>query len=191
MAMTTGPLIIAAVAILILLVLAVIAFVIWYISTSNKLKTLVIKIEEARSGIDIALTKRYDILTKMFEITKGYAAFEKQTIIETIKMRTGKTISECSEVNKSLDEAARQINVAVEAYPQLKADQSFKQLQVTVADVEEHLSASRRAYNSNVSVFNQMTVRFPSSFVANKLGFAPVDFFQAEETKRDDVSMKF
>ncbi len=174
----------------VLLIIAVAAAV-WYISTSNKLKTLVIKIEEARSGIDIALTKRYDLLKKMFDITKGYAEFEKQTVIETIKMRTNKSISECSQVNSELNEAARQLNLAVEAYPTLKADSSFKQLQITVADVEEHLSASRRAYNSNVSRFNQLTVKFPSSVVAGNLGFAPVDFFQADEEKRDDVSMSF
>ena len=102
----------------VLLIIAAAAAV-WYISTSNKLKTLVIKIEEARSGIDIALTKRYDLLKKMFEITKGYAEFEKQTVIETIKMRTNKSISECSQVNSELNEAARQLNLAVEAYPTL------------------------------------------------------------------------
>lgn len=174
----------------ILLVLCV-GIIGWYISTSNKLKMLIVKIEEARSGIDIALTKRYDILTKMFSITKGYANFEKETIIETVKMRSNKSIAECTEINRALDEAAKEINVAVEAYPSLKADSSFKQLQITVADVEEHLAASRRAYNSNVSRFNQLVVKFPSSVVANNSGFTALDFFQADETKREDVNLSF
>ena len=166
-------------------------FVIWYISASNKLRAAKVKIDESRSGIDVALTKRFDLLTKMLEITKGYAAYEKFTMIEAIKMRSGMPLSECAEINGKLNEIAKAINVAVEAYPELKADRSFAALQATCADAEEHLSASRRAYNSNVSYYNQLLVKFPTSAVANGLGLRAEEFFTADEEKREDVKMAF
>ncbi|MCR4594060.1 MAG: LemA family protein [Clostridiales bacterium] len=172
-------------------VIILILIVVWYIRTYNKIRSSQVKINETLSGIDIALTKRYDMLSKLLDITKAYANHEKFTLIETIKMRAGMTASECSEVNSKLDEIAKSIHITAEAYPELKSSENFKQLQITVADVEEHLSASRRAYNANVSAYNRMLVTFPSSIVANSLGAEQADFFQAESEKREDVKMDF
>ena len=150
----------------IILAVILVLVIAWYISVMNKIKTTQVKIAEARSGIDIALTKRFDILTKLLDITKAYANHEKFTIIETIKMRKGMSVAECSEINAKLNETAHAINMVAEAYPELRSSENFKQLQITVADVEEHLSASRRVYNANVSYYNQLIVKFPSSIVA-------------------------
>ncbi len=177
--------------VLLAVLILLIAVIIWYIKTNNKIKSTKIKIDESLSGIDVALTKRFDMLTKLLDITKAYANHEKFTLIETIKMRNGMTVSERDEVNNKLDEIAKSIRVTAEAYPELKSSENFKQLQITVADVEEHLSAARRAYNANVSLYNQMLVRFPSSIVANNIGAVKADFFQADEEKRDDVKMDF
>lgn len=163
----------------------------WYIRTFNKIKSTRVKIDETLSGIDVALTKRYDMLSKLLDITKAYANHEKFTLIETIKMRAGMTAAECSEVNSKLDEIARSIRVTAEAYPELKSSQNFKQLQITVADIEEHLSAARRAYNANVSAYNQLLVTFPSSVIANSIGAEKAEFFQAETEKKEDVKMDF
>jgi len=177
---------------IIIAIIAVVVFlVIWYISTMNKIKTTQVKIAESRSGIDIALTKRFDILTKLLDITKAYANHEKFTLIETIKMRKGMSVAECSEINAKLNETANAINMVAEAYPELRSSENFKQLQITVADVEEHLSASRRAYNAYVSSYNQLIVKFPSSIVANSVGATPEEFFQADDEKRADVKMDF
>lgn len=163
----------------------------WYISVMNKIKTTEVKIDESRSGIDVALTKRFDVLTKLLDITKAYAQHEKFTLMETIKMRKGMTLQECSDANSKMTEAAKAINVVAEAYPELKSSENFKQLQITVADVEEHLSAARRAYNSNVSSYNQTIVRFPDSIVAKNIGAASKEFFEADDEKRADVKMDF
>ena len=163
--------------IIIIIVLALIC-VIWYISVSNKLNRSVVKIDEASSGIDVALTKRYDVLTKMIDVVKGYAKHEKETLFEIIKLREGMTMEEKKEVNKSMSDALEKLNVLVENYPELKSSENYKTLQQSIADVEEHLQAARRLYNSNVSLFNQLLVTFPSSIVANKKGMVKKEFFE-------------
>ena len=176
---------------LIVIVVIVLIFVIWYISVSNKLNRSVVKIDESLSGIDVALTKRYDVLTKMIEVVKGYAKHEKETLFEVIKLREGMSIKEKNEANQSMDEALKQLNVVVENYPELKASENFKTLQQSIADVEEHLQAARRLYNSNVSLYNQMIVSFPSSVIAKGKGMTKREFFEADETRKEDVKISF
>ena len=176
---------------IIIAVALVVLVVGWYISVMNKIRTTEVKIEESKSGIDVALTKRFDILTKLLDITKAYAQHEKFTLMETVKLRSGMSMKECADANSKMNEAAKAINIVAEAYPELKSSENFKQLQMTVADVEEHLSAARRAYNSNVSFYNQTIVKFPSSIVAKNIGAQSKEFFEAEEEKRADVKMDF
>lgn len=177
--------------ILIAIGVIIVLLLIWYIMTLNKLKRTEVKINESRSGIDIALTKRFDLLTKLLDITKAYAKHEKTTLMDTIKMRSGMSLKECNEANSAMNEAQKSINIVAEAYPELKSSENFKQLQMTVADVEEHLSAARRAYNSNVSFFNQMIVSFPTSIIANSQSMSEKEFFEAEPEKQNDVKMDF
>ncbi len=165
--------------------------VIWYISTMNSFRAAEVKIEEAESGIDVALTKRYDVLTKMLEVAKNYLSQEKQMILETIRLRSNMTMNERNEAVASMEQARREIFAVGENYPQLGASEQFKQLQLAIADTEEHLQAARRAYNANVSHYNRLCVMFPSSLVASQIGATEKPFFEAEEHKRQDVSMKF
>lgn len=177
--------------IIIVVVIVVVILVGWYIGTSNKLNRAVVKIEEADSGIDVALTKRYDALTKMLEITKGYAKHEKETLGEVINLRKGMSIAEKQDANNKMTETFGKINVLAEAYPELKSSENFKTLQLSVADVEEHLQAARRLYNANISSYNQEIVSFPTSIVAGMKGFVKKEFFEADEAKKEDVKMEF
>lgn len=177
--------------IIIVVAIVVVILVGWYIGTSNKLNRAVVKIEEADSGIDVALTKRYDALTKMLEITKGYAKHEKETLGEVINLRKGMSIAEKQDANNKMTETFGKINVLAEAYPELKSSENFKTLQLSVADVEEHLQAARRLYNANISSYNQEIVSFPTSIVAGMKGFVKKEFFEADETKKEDVKMEF
>lgn len=176
---------------LIIIGVVVLVIVIWYISTSNALNRAVVKIDEVDSGIDVALTKRYDVLTKMLETVKGYAKHEKETIVESINLRKGMTLPEKTEINNKMTDAFTKLNVVAENYPDLKASENFKALQLSIADVEEHLQAARRLYNANVSTFNQMIVTFPTSIIANSKGLTKKDFFEVEENKKQDVEIKF
>ena len=173
---------------IVILVIALI-LVIWYISTLNNLNRAIVKIDESKSGIDVALTKRYDVLTKMIDVVKGYAKHEKETLFEVIKLRSNMTIGEMNEENHKMDENLKKLNIVVENYPELKSSENYKTLQQSITDVEEHLQAARRLYNSNVSYYNQMLVVFPTSIIANNKGMTKREFFEAEEYKREDVKI--
>lgn len=176
---------------IVIAVALVIGIIAWAISIRNKCHILKIKIEEAESDIDVALTKRFDLLTKQLDIVKGYAKHEKETLIAVTEMRANMSPKEKSEANASMDSAAKQINILAEQYPDLKANTNFKELQVVTADVEEHLQASRRVFNSNVNKYNAYIVVFPYNIIANMLKCKPYEFFEAEETKKQDVKMEF
>lgn len=179
----------------VIVVLLVIIVVGWYISTMNNLRRLEIKVEEALSGIDVSLTKRYDLLTKMLDTTKGYAKHETETLEKVIKWRNGipadATIEQKSEFASSMSKVVSGLNVVVEQYPDLKANDMFGKLQAAIADSEEQLQASRRIYNANVSSINTAIVTFPTSIVAKKINIQKKTFFEAEEVKRSDVKMEF
>lgn len=188
---------IIAVSVVVVVVLIAVILVGWGISTANKFKRMRVKIDESASDIDVALTKRFDVLTKQLNIVKGYAKHEHDTFVEVTSMRTGvghataDDISRLSAANAQMNELARQINLQVERYPELKANAMFANLQSSVNDVEEHLQASRRLYNSNVSRYNQSIIVFPNSIIANMIHAVKADFFEAEEAKRADVEMNF
>lgn len=176
-----------------MIALAVVLFIlmIWWIATSNQFRKLMIKIDEASSGIDVALTKRYDTLTKMLDITKAYARHEVETLEKIVNLRKGMSVSEKNDINEKLDTMQSKISVIAENYPELKSSENFKQLQVTTADVEEHLQAARRLHNANVSLLNQLIVTFPKSLVSKSMHLVKQDFFAAEEVKKSDVAMAF
>lgn len=173
----------------IFIIVIIVLIIIWYIVTSNKLNRSIVKIDEALSGIDVALTKRYDVLTKMIEVVKSYAKHEKETLFEVIKLRKDMSIKEINDANRVMDENFRKINVVAESYPELKSSENYKTLQQSIVDVEEHLQASRRLYNSNVSLYNQLLVSFPTSIVAKNKKMTKKDFFEIDETKKEDVKI--
>lgn len=175
---------------LIIVVLCLIVFLLIYvISISNGLNRALVKIDEASSGIDVSLTKRYDVLTKMIDVVKGYAKYEQETVFKTVEIRQNMSIQEKNEASQIMDENTKKIFALAENYPDLKASENYKTLQQAIADTEEHLQASRRLYNANVSAFNQKIVTFPISIIADSKGLTKKDFFSAEETKREDVKI--
>ena len=160
----------------------------WYISTMNSLRRLEVKVNESESGIDVALTKRFDVITKMVNTVKGYAKHEKETLENVTKWRSGRpssmNMADKQEFMAKMDTLQAGINVAIEAYPDLKAQKSFASLQASITDVEEHLQAARRLYNSNVSIINSRIVTFPTSIVAGMINMSKKEFFEAEASKK-------
>lgn len=185
---------IIGIAVAAIVVIIIISLVAWWIRTGNLLRREVVKIDESASGIDVALTKRYDLLTKSVAVVKGVAKHEQETLTNVIAMRrpaSDASMKEKAEFENSMTKAFDSINIVAEKYPEIKANQNFTQLQNQVAEVEEQLQASRRVYNSNVSVYNQDIVVFPKSIVAKHLHMTRRDFFEAEEAKRKDVEISF
>ncbi|MCI1735155.1 MAG: LemA family protein [Bacilli bacterium] len=178
--------------------LLILFIVCWGIRKANYFRRMQVKIKESASDIDVALTKRYDLLTKEYDIVKGYTKHESSTLINVTNVRAHTSsapadpnIKDMSKFNADLDMASKEIHVAVEQYPDLKANTVFLSLQNACTDTEEHLAASRRLYTSNVSLYNSEIVTFPSSVIAGMIHAQPADFFQAEEAKKSDVKMEF
>ena len=174
-----------------IIIALVLIIVIWIISASNSLNRAQIKIEEAESGIDVDLEKRYDVLTKMLDVVKAYTKYEKETILEVIKVRKGMSMDEKVEADKKMSEEFSKISVVAENYPELRSSDNYKTLQQAIADTEEHLQAARRMFNSNVSKLNQLLVTFPSNMVASGMGVTKRAFYEVEEAKKEDVKMDF
>ena len=166
----------------------------WWVSTSNGFRKMLVKIDEAESGIDVALTQRYDMLTKMFQAAKGYMKHEAETLEKVVKMRQPQHSADIKDKENFANEVSRglqAINVVVEQYPDLKASQNIAKLQDATLEIEENLQAARRVYNSNVSYYNQRIVVFPNSVVASAGNFTKREFFEADPMKREDVSFDF
>ena len=172
----------------ILLILIVVAGV-WAITTINGFKRKEIKIPEALSGIEVALTTRFDTLTKLLDITKGFMEHESDLMENVINLRRGMSVSEMGEADRQMGELTGRIMAVAENYPELRSSDVFVQLQHGVRDAEEHLQAARRLYNANVSNFNISIAMFPAKLLAG--GYSPKEFYEAEDEKKEDVKMQF
>ncbi|NLC40507.1 MAG: LemA family protein [Clostridiaceae bacterium] len=182
--MGTSEIILIVVGVVLLLV------VIWAISTSNRFRRMAVKVEESESGIDVALTKRYDTLTKMLEVVRQYAAHEVEALTKIVSLRKGMSMAEREEAAVQMDQVTDRIRVVAEQYPQLRSAEVFGNLQDAIQDAEAHLQAARRFYNANVSSFNQLLVTFPGSIIGKLQNQKAREFFETEAIKRSDVSMK-
>ena len=171
--------------------LAALAGVFWWIKTGNDFKRRKIKITESLSGIEVALTKRFDMLTKLLDVAKGFAAHEQKLFAEVIELRRGMPVEQLNHAAGQMDALASRINVVAEAYPQLRSSDVFRELQIGIRDAEEHLQAARRLYNSNVTVFNTALHVFPSGIVGKSMKLGDQAFFEAEAAKKVDVAMRF
>ncbi|XMB72474.1 LemA family protein [Mycoplasmatota bacterium WC30] len=173
----------------------VLIVIFWFIGIMNQLRQVELKVNEAESGIDVALTKRFDMLTKMLQTTKGYAKHEAETLENVVKWRSGipkdATLKDKEEFFNQMNQVAQGINVVVEKYPDLKANTVFKDLQAAVVNTEEHLQAARRLYNANVTRINTIIVTFPQSIVAKQIKMTRKPYFEAEEAKKEDVKFEF
>lgn len=155
---------------------------------------LVAKRQNCRQGfadIDTALRQRADLIPNLIETVKGYAAHESGTLNAVIAARAGaldaKSPEQMAAANKALTGAIGGLMAVAENYPDLKASANFQTLQHELADVEDKLSASRRAYNAAVADYNTATQSFPAVLVAGSLGFKDEGFWELDGTERDSA----
>lgn len=173
------------IAILIILVL----IVIWCISTVNGFKKKEIRVQEGLSGVEVALTKRCDMLTKMLDTARGYMAHENELFAKVIELRRGMSVAEMNAAQQQMDNLSEKLFAVAEGYPELRSSDVFVELQRGIRDAEEHLQAARRLYNTSVTTYNTAIAMFPAKLFAG--GCQPKEFFAADETKRSDVKMTF
>ena len=175
--------------IFLILLLIVLIAVVWAVKTSNNIKRMEIKVDEAFSGIEVALTKRYDMLTKMLDVCKGFMKHESELFSKVISLRQGMSLGEMGKADREMGELTGRLFAVAENYPELRSAQVFAELQQGVRDAEEHLQAARRLYNASVSSYNAAIAVFPDSLLAR--GRSPREFFETEDAKREDVKVQF
>ncbi|MGM9625689.1 MAG: LemA family protein [Eubacteriales bacterium] len=174
--------------VIIILVLILIVAV-WCVRTVNGFKRNEIRVQEGLSGIEVALTKRYDMLTKMLDTAKGYMTHESGLFEKVIELRRGMSIAEMNEAQQQMDMLSGKLFAVAENYPELRSSEVFSELQHGIRDAEEHLQAARRLYNASVTAYNTAIALFPANILAGSR--EPKEFFAAETGKREDVKMTF
>lgn len=179
---------------LVILIVAVV-FVGYVVMAYNGLVTLKNRTEEAWSDIDVQTKRRYDLIPNLVNTVKGYAthestAFEKVTEARSRAMGA-QGAAEKGEAENMLTGALKSIFAIAEAYPDLKANTNFLELQRELSDTENKIQAARRFYNGNVRDLNTKIETFPSNIIAGMFTFAKREFFEADETEKEPVKVAF
>ena len=179
--------------IFILGILAVAVAYVW--SVYNSLATGKVRIKEALSGIDVQLKRRVDLIPNLIETVKGYAKHEKEVFEDVTKARASlmkaSSVGDKAESNNMLSGALKSLFAIAEAYPTLRANENFKELQEELSDTENKIAYSRQFYNSNVRDYNTTLANFPSSFIGKIFGFKSEEFFEASEDEKKPIKVKF
>lgn len=179
----------------IILIAAVILLVIFVWSTYNSLATGKVRIKEALSGIDVQLKRRVDLVPNLIATVKGYAKHEKELLENVTKARASlmnaSTTHDKAVSDNMLSSALKSLIGISEAYPDLKASKNFLELQEELSDIEAKIAYSRQFFNTNVASYNSTLVNFPGSIIGNMFGYKQEEFFEATDTERKPVEVKF
>ena len=171
----------------IIVIVVVVILAAWLVSMYNSLVKMRNNRENAFADIDVQLKQRHDLVPQLVETVKGYAAHEKDTLERVINARNGaigaKTIDEKIVAENALSSALSGLKITLEAYPDLKANQNFLQLQEEIADLENKLSSVRRYFNSATKEYNNAVETFPSNILAGIFGFRKEVMFELGEQR--------
>lgn len=171
----------------IIVIVVVVILAAWLVSMYNSLVKMRNNRENAFADIDVQLKQRHDLVPQLVETVKGYAAHEKDTLERVINARNGaigaKTIDEKVVAENALSSALSGLKITLEAYPDLKANQNFLQLQEEIADLENKLSSVRRYFNSATKEYNNAVETFPSNILAGMFGFRKEVMFDLGEQR--------
>lgn len=173
----------------------VLLFALYLWSLYNSLVKERMEIDEAFSQIDVQLKRRTDLIPNLVESVKGYAKHEKTVFSEVTKARSAmmgaSTPAKMAAASDMLTGALGKLIAVAEAYPQLRANENFVQLQKELSDTEDKVAYSRQYYNSQVQEYNLKVAVFPANMIAGNFGFAKRDFFATKESEREATKVKF
>jgi LemA protein len=168
----------------------------WAILAYNRFISFINRAKEAWSDIDVQLKRRYDLIPNLVNTVKGYATHESTTFDKVTQARVsamGATnVAEKGKAENMLTDALKSVFAVAEAYPDLKANQNFLELQKQLTDTEDKIQAARRFYNGNVRDLNIAIESFPSNYIAKVFHFAKMELFVLdEEAAKEPVEVKF
>src|SRR5437660_10310643 len=162
----------------------------WIITIYNGLVAMRQRVGQAFSDIDVQTKQRHDLIPNLVETVKGYASHERGTLEAVVKARNaavsaqGGGVAAQAAAENALSGALRQLFALSEAYPDLKANQNFQQLQAELSDIENKIAAARRFFNNAVQEYNTGIQQFPAVLLAGSLGFTPKEFFDVGEDRK-------
>jgi LemA protein len=178
-----------------ILIIAIVVIALWLIATYNGLITLKNRVDEAWSDIDVQLKRRYDLIPNLVNTVKGYASHEKEVFEKVTEARSNAmnagNAADKAQAENMLSNTLKSLFAVAEAYPDLKANQNFLELQRELTDTEDKIQASRRFYNGNVRDFNTKIQVFPTNIIAGMLNFVKREFFEAAASEKEPVSVQF
>lgn len=185
--------------IIFLIILGIVAVIAgWLIATYNGLVKMRNRVKEAWSDIDVQLKRRYDLIPNLIETVKGYAGHENKVFQEVTEARSNAmqaeksgNAAESAQAENMLTGALKSLFAVSEAYPDLKANQNFLELQRELSDTENKIQASRRFYNGNVRDYNTKQEQFPTNLIASMFGFKLAEFFEIGEEEKENPKVDF
>ena len=180
----------------IIILIAVVAIIVLFvINTYNTLVGLRNKVKDQWAQIDVQLKRRFDLIPNLVETVKGYAKHESSTLEAVVKARNTYLSASTPEAQMKADgeltQAITKLFALSEAYPELKANENFKQLQSELTSTEDKISYARQFYNDIVMKYNNKIEMFPSNIVASMFKFKAQAFFEVNEEERQNVKVQF
>ncbi|MFV1989299.1 MAG: LemA family protein [Acidimicrobiales bacterium] len=180
----------------IVIVAVIVAMVVWAIATYNSLVALRNRVEEAWAQIDVQLRLRYDLIPNLVETVKGYASHERETLDAVVRARQSAVdasggVEGQAAAENVLTGALRQLFALSEAYPDLKANTNFADLQDKLSGVEAKIAYARQFYNDTVRRINDKIQKFPSLMIAGAMNLEKREYFEVEGDARGPVSVQF
>lgn len=181
--------------ILIIIGVIVLILIVFVVGTYNKLVSLRNRVKDQWSQIDVLLKRRTDLIPNLVETVKGYAKHEKETLNAVIEARnktvTANTPEAEMQASGELTQALNKLFALSEAYPDLKANTNFMQLQNDLTETEDKISHARQFYNDSVLIYKNKLEMFPSNIIASIFGFKPEAFFEATEAEKETPKVQF
>jgi LemA protein len=151
------------------------------------------QVRNAWSDIDVQLVRRHDLVPQLVTAVKAYADYEQATMTAVTELRTrseeARRLAEKAVLEDAMEVGLHRLIAVAESYPDLKADENFRQLQTSLTEVEDYLQYARRFYNGSVRILNTRIESFPHLLVARPLGFRPAEFFEADEAAKQSVQV--
>lgn len=179
----------------IILIIVLVLIVLWAISVYNSLVALRNRVKDQWAQIDVQLKRRFDLIPNLVETVKGYTKHESETLEAVIKARntyvSATVPEEQMKADGELTKAISKLFALTESYPDLKANTNFQALQQELTETESKIAAARQFYNDTVMVYNNKVAMVPSNIIASLFKFNKEAFFEANETERQNVQVKF
>ena len=178
-----------------ILIVIIIIILVAIVAIYNGLVTARNKVKNAWAQIDVQLNRRADLIPNLVETVKGYAAHESSVFEDVTAARAGlmnaNGVKEISDANNQLSSTLKTLFAVAENYPELKANENFKDLQAQLAQTEDKIAYSRQFYNDTVLMYNNKCQTFPSNIFAGMFGFKEADFFEAAGEARSVPKVEF